>query len=116
MSGERYKHRYPNARAKRGMSIEDRLRLKAGVTPDGCWLFQGATIRTGYAQLGIGGRLHYVHRLSYETFVGPIPEGMQIDHLCRRRSCFNPAHLEPVTCGENIRRGWASRRAERRAA
>lgn len=46
-----------------------------------------------------------VHRVAYELRVGPIPEGMQIDHLCRVRRCVNPAHLEPVSQTENIRRG-----------
>jgi len=45
------------------------------------------------------------HRLSYETEIGPIPEGLELDHLCRVRSCVNPLHLEPVTHQENVRRG-----------
>jgi hypothetical protein len=46
-----------------------------------------------------------VHRDVYEQLVGPIPEGLVLDHLCRNRSCCNPAHLEPVTTAENVRRG-----------
>ena len=49
-------------------------------------------------------RLMSVHRLSYEAFKGPIPEGMHIDHLCRVRNCYNPEHLEAVTQAENNRR------------
>lgn len=45
------------------------------------------------------------HRVAYELVVGPIPDGLQLDHLCKVRKCVNPAHLEAVTCGENIRRG-----------
>jgi hypothetical protein len=47
----------------------------------------------------------YAHRRSYERDVGPIPEGLQIDHLCAERACINPDHLQPVTARENIRRG-----------
>lgn len=56
----------------------------------------------------VDGRLVRAHRFSYERAVGPIPAGLQIDHLCRVRACVNPAHLEPVTCGENVRRSWAA--------
>lgn len=50
----------------------------------------------------------YVHRIAHELFVGPIPAGLDIDHLCRVRDCANPAHLEPVTRQENLRRGAGS--------
>lgn len=46
-----------------------------------------------------------MHRVVYELVVGPIPDGMQLDHLCRQRACCNPDHLEPVTCLVNVRRG-----------
>jgi hypothetical protein len=49
------------------------------------------------------------HRWAYEAFVGPIPEGLEIDHLCRNRACVNPAHLDPVTHQENMSRGKAAR-------
>ncbi len=61
----------------------------------------------GYVSVGNGKR-HVVikgHRKSYEFFIGPIPVGLDLDHLCRTRACYNPAHLEPVTRSENIRRG-----------
>jgi hypothetical protein len=71
----------------------------------GCWLWHGATTVGGYGVCG--GRKHrsYAHRWSYEHFVGPIPDGLEIDHLCRVRCCVNPDHLEPVTHEENLRRG-----------
>jgi hypothetical protein len=72
-----------------------------------CWLWRGSKSNLGYGHIQIGGaagRLVSVHRLAYEWLVGPIPEGLELDHLCRIRNCVNPAHLEPVTRGENIRR------------
>jgi hypothetical protein len=53
----------------------------------------------------VNGRAVRAHRYAYEQLVGPIPEGLVLDHLCRNRLCINPLHLEPVTIGENIRRG-----------
>jgi endogenous inhibitor of DNA gyrase (YacG/DUF329 family) len=69
-----------------------------------CWLWEGCT-RGGYGRLKIDGKMSEAHRASYEYHVGKIPEGLVLDHLCRNRSCINPAHLEPVTTAENIRRG-----------
>lgn len=73
----------------------------------GCWLWTGTTIKDGYGQISIHGRGQMAHRVSYETFVGPIPEGMTIDHLCRITCCINPDHLQPVTNTQNILRGVA---------
>lgn len=77
---------------------------------DACWLWTGHVSPKGYGVIGVGGRkLMRAHRYSYERFVGPVPEGMQLDHLCRVRSCVNPEHLEPVTNRENVVRGNTSR-------
>ena len=69
-----------------------------------CWLWTAATAN-GYGRFRWRGRASFAHRVVYELEVGPIPEGLQIDHLCRTRNCVNPSHLELVTQAENIRRG-----------
>jgi hypothetical protein len=68
-----------------------------------CWLWTGCKMHKGYG-LFDDGRTRRVHRWSYETFIGPIPEGLVLDHLCRVRHCVNPDHLEAVTQAENNRR------------
>jgi hypothetical protein len=75
-----------------------------------CWIWIGSSNREGYGNFWAQtGRCVKAHRWAYEKLVGPIPEGLYIDHLCHRPGCVNPAHLEPVTNGENVRRGnhWA---------
>ena len=70
-----------------------------------CWLWQGARDSKGYGHFGLGGRTLRVHRFVYELVHGAVPDGHDLDHLCRVRHCANPAHLEPVTRRENLRRG-----------
>lgn len=70
-----------------------------------CWLWPGYLAKGGYAKGALGGRRGMIHRLAYELLVGPIPQGLTLDHLCRVRRCVNPAHLEPVTMAENLHRG-----------
>jgi hypothetical protein len=76
----------------------------------GCWIWIGPASNRGYAQMTVQDadeskpRTVSAHRVSYETFIGPIPEGLVIDHLCRNRMCVNPEHLEPVTQRENTMR------------
>jgi hypothetical protein len=76
---------------------------------DGCWLWTGFKDRDGYGKFFVqtaGGRSikAYAHRFAYEMFVGPIPAGYQVDHLCRIRDCIRFDHLEAVTPQENNRR------------
>lgn len=71
----------------------------------GCWIWQGATQRNGYGVLRRKGKNLRAHRYYYQLEHGPIPPGMDLDHLCRNRLCCNPAHMEVVTRVENLRRG-----------
>lgn len=73
-----------------------------------CWLWTGNLVR-GYGQIKVDNKPLYTHRVAYELVVGPIPEGLTLDHLCRTTVCCNPAHLEPVTMEENLRRQGASK-------
>ena len=72
---------------------------------DSCWLWHGCFNSSGYGQCTYEGKDHRVHRLIYQWMIGPIPDGKQLDHLCRVRCCVNPFHLEVVTLKENVLRG-----------
>jgi len=78
---------------------------KRYVERDGCWIWSGTIKSNGYGTFQRDGRRLHAHRVFYEMFVGPIPVGLAIDHLCRNRACVNPFHLEPVTNRENLIRG-----------
>ena len=74
-------------------------------TSDGCMLWVGARDGRGYGDFYYNGSVGQAHRYSYEYFVGPIPKGLALDHLCRTPLCVRPDHLEPVTWRENLMRG-----------
>ena len=71
---------------------------------DSCWVWQGTTNFLGYGTLKIDRKRTQSHRFAYEELVGPIPDGLVLDHLCRNPPCVNPSHLEPVTVRENTNR------------
>jgi|SRR6516162_1033280 hypothetical protein len=94
---------------RKAIPLAERLwrRVRKG-GPDDCWLWLGANNGNGYGVIGRGGReagQTYVHRVAWELAHGPIPAGLEVDHLCRTRCCVNVAHLELVTHRENNRRG-----------
>jgi hypothetical protein len=70
----------------------------------GCWEWAGER-NGGYGRIRLDGRWKRMHRLTYELLIGPFPNGLISDHLCRNRWCVNPLHLEPVTYRENALRG-----------
>lgn len=76
--------------------------------PSACWFWTGTRYPNGYGKFHLGGKNGKgigAHRFAYELLVGPIPDGLTLDHLCRNPPCVNPAHLEPVTQRENTLRG-----------
>ena len=86
----------------------DRVLAKVKVHPLGCWEYTGKLKRDGYAAVWTGSASMQVHRAVYFDFVGPVPDGLVLDHLCMNKRCVNPAHLEPVTTAENTRRAAAA--------
>ena len=70
-----------------------------------CVVWTGGIRPDGYGYLYVDGKQKLAHRVAYEKEIGPIPDGLVIDHLCRTRACVNTQHMEPVTIGENVLRG-----------
>lgn len=104
------------ARTFSGKPLKERiLSLVQRTNNKDCWEWQANKNALGYGRLTVGSRTdgsrktREAHRVSYEAFIGPVPEGKVLDHLCRNPSCANPYHLEPVTTAENIRRGDAGK-------
>jgi hypothetical protein len=94
--------------------IADRFWDRAIPEPNsGCWLWSAGTSPLGYGILYFDGSNRLAHRIAYEMLVGPIPKGLELDHLCRVRCCVNPDHLEPVPHAENVRRSPVVGRVDR---
>lgn len=92
----------------RWVPLRERLFSRLIIDPSGCVLWTGVLDAWGYGEIRVDGRKQKVHRVMYEMFEGPIPDGLQLDHVkalgCTHRNCANVAHLEPVTPAENTRR------------
>lgn len=94
--------------------VLDRLMARVEVGED-CWVWTGQLNNKGYGLASVRNRKRAAHLVLWELLVGPVPPGLELDHLCRVRRCVNPDHLEPVTRSENQRRA-AEHRAGRRTA
>ncbi len=99
------------------LPVADRLTARMTVAPSGCWMIDGAS-RNGYGKIWVDGHGEYAHRMAYLAWVGPIPEGFEIDHQCHNadptcpagskcehRRCINPEHLDAVPHRTNMLRG-----------
>jgi hypothetical protein len=97
--------------------VRERLLGRRAIQPNGCWHYTRGVDRNGYGRCGWYGTNGSVHRVAYEIFTGPIPPGMTVNHACHdadpdcpggfclHRRCFNPDHLEVVTCKKNLDNG-----------
>lgn len=105
-----------NGRFVSTMPEADRFWSNVQVGPD-CWLWRRLPNKFGYGRFANrAGVMVLAHRFAYELVVGPIPEGLVLDHLCETPACVRPEHLEPVTNSENVRRRHARRRARNGAS
>lgn len=90
-------------------TLPTKVRNRIAVDAAGCWIWLGRRNDAGYGVIDVRAGTtrgpRRAHRIVYETLRGPIPDGLDLDHICRVRHCVNPVHLEPVTRGENTRRG-----------
>ena len=102
-----YKNGHLNLRVFHGTSAYDRVIKNSKLDDNDCLNFQGTILYHGYGQIRDGEKMKMAHRVVFEHHYGPVPEGMELDHLCRNRACVNHEHLEIVTHKENVQRGIA---------
>lgn len=104
---------YAGVMGRPRIPLEQRFEMHSRWDGD-CRIWTGALTPDGYGIIRVDKKNRGVHRVAYEFYVGPIPEGLTLDHVkawgCKSRACFNPEHLEPVTIGDNIRRGDTGKR------
>lgn len=81
-----------------------RFTSKFSIRENGCWEWDAHVMWSGYGLFWAEGKTRRAHRWAYGKLIGPIPEGLHLDHLCKSKTCVNPQHLEPVTPAENMRR------------
>jgi hypothetical protein len=82
-------------------------RIESKIMPEpnsGCWIWLAYLAPFGHGRIKFEGRMREAHRVVYELIKGPVPEGLELDHLCKLPCCVNPDHLEPVTHAVNMRR------------
>lgn len=87
------------------LPVLERIATRCNENDNGCWIYTGGRNDAGYGVISINRRPHYAHRITYEGYITTIPDGLELDHLCRVRACCNPWHLEPVTHAVNMARG-----------
>lgn len=100
----------PYMRRMRGLTLwHERIEPRVNKIDGGCWLWTGATNGVGYGKIGLlengKAKYPYTHVIAYEALIGTVPDGLELDHLCRNTICCNPEHVEPVTSLENSMRG-----------
>ena len=105
--GERDRRVMSDGNRNRNVPLVDRFWMKV-VKGDDCWEWIGARNPSGHGRFWVAGKNAPAHVFSYELHVGPVPEGLHLDHLCRHPWCVNPEHLEPVSLWENLRRAPAT--------
>src|SRR3990167_2802721 len=89
---------------QRRIDLAERLSNHSITVPNGCVIWTGVYAKGGYGQMKVDGQMRRAHRVAYQVHVGPIPDGLVLDHLCRERGCINWRHVEPVTISENVLR------------
>lgn len=87
-------------------TLAERFWSKVNRTEE-CWVWTAGLHQSGYGRFYVGGKRVKAHRFAYESEIGPVPEGLELDHLCRNLRCVRPDHLEAVTHQENVRRGMS---------